>query len=176
MQYDKRIINPVENIFTPFDATPDMDGWTDTAKGYFAVNLESFYNLDECDYGTLKAIKHTADDEYEDIPYQAFIEKGERKGVLEYYSYFLCAKDVKIEEKKWRPFTLDEFLKRFPLLSPVTFKNSANDEILVGCVTEYSKTKSRVRLGGTVYCLEVLFKHCEYQDEDGNWKPFGIEE
>lgn len=174
MKYDKRIINPVENIYTPFDTVP-ADDFVGT-KGYFAVHIESFYDLDECGYGTLKGVKQTADDEYEDLPYQAIIEKGEREGE-DFYSYFLPAEEVKIEEKRWRPFiALDEFLKRFPLLSPVTFKNKTNDEILVGCVTAYSKTKPRVRLGGTLFDFEELFTHYEYQDEDGNWSPFGVEE
>lgn len=179
MKYDKRIINPVENICTPFDATPDMDGWIDTAKGYFAVNLESFYNLDECDYGVLKGVRHTADDEYEDMPYQAFIEKGERKGMIESYSYFLFASDVKFEKKKWRPFTLDEFLKRFPLLSPVTLRTKSGD-LYTLCVTGQGVEKETqieyVILGGRCYDFEELLNKYDLQDENGNWTPFGVEE
>lgn len=172
MKYDKRIINPVENIYTPFDTVP-ADDFVGT-KGYFAIHIESFYDLDECGYGTLKGVKQTADDEYEDLPYQAIIEKGEREGE-DFYSYFLPAEEVKIEEKKWRPFTLDEFRAKFPLLSPVTFRSKNDGDPKTFCFIGYFADR-RIVLGSDLCNLDALFERYELQDKDGNWKPFGVEE
>lgn len=165
LEYDKRIIDPDENIWTPFGSTSDTD-ICEGLEGYFADAFYDFADLDECVYGTLTKIESDAD-----YPYYVTDERGN----VGQCCFFLPARHVKAKEKKLRAFTVDEFIEKFPLLSTVTIRNKSDKTTLVKCVTGYSKTQPKVYLG-SVYDLEELFKYYEYQDIHDNWKPFGVEE
>lgn len=166
MEFDKRIIDPNDNIWTPFGSTAEQEICVGL-EGYFTDCYYDFANLEDCRYGTLIEI------DWDSIyPFYARINKG--KNAIQ-ATFFLPVRDVKPKEKKWRPFTAEEFIKKFPLMSPVIIRNKPDGEILVRCVTGYSKTHPRVYFGRG-YNLDVLFNNCEYQDAHGNWLPFGVEE
>lgn len=165
MEFDKRIIDPNDNIWTPFGSTAEQEIYVGL-KGYFTDFYQTFENVDNCRYGVLTKI-----DWNERYPFYTSDELGDAGC----FAFFLPERDVKPKEKKYRPFTAEEFINKFPLMSPVIIRNKPDGEILVRCVTGYSKTHPRVYFGRG-YNLDVLFNNCEYQDAHGNWLPFGVEE
>lgn len=162
MKLDKRIDDKRAKLMTCFN--------TDEAKqyvgqqGYFAEKIHAYQNLDKTRFGTLARVD---DDE---VPF-----KTDRF----FYQFFLPAEFVRpVEEKKWRPFTLDEFRAKFPLLSPVTYRWKKGGRSFTMCVTGYEVSDGReyVILGGRYYGFCELVCENELQDKDGNWVPFGVEE
>lgn len=80
------------------------------------------------------------------------------------------------EEKKYRPFTIEEFCNEgFEI---VVFRDK-DDQSLEYHVryNGYRKCDNvyKVILGNISYLLNDLFEDYEYLDSDGNWKPFGKE-
>lgn len=165
MELDKRI-KDTGSILTCFsiEAAKEYLG----QKGYFADEIYAYHDLDHVDFRTLDRV------DGDHVPFVA--------GDL-CYQFFLPAEFVRPAEtpaeKKWRPFTLDEFLKRFPLLSPVTYREKKNSNCYTVCVIGHGCSRNgamRVNLGGFFYELDNLFNCYELQDKDGNWTPFGVEE
>lgn len=169
MKLDSRIILQTD-ILTCFDI--------ERAKGvigqigYFADDLYRFDDLRYCDYGTLTDVR--------DSQSGGVFHRRDADS----YQWFFIPESIlkpKEKEKKWRPFTLDEFRARFPLLSLVTYRTIGEDSVHTECFTGYEykneQKTAKVNLGGEMhYALEVLFTACELKDEDGKWTPFGIEE
>lgn len=170
MEYDKRIIYPNDNIWTPFGSTAEQEICVGL-EGYFTDCYYDFEDLDNCREGTLICINWDSA-----FPFEARVNKGKNTGK---FTFFLPARDVKPKEKKWRPFTLDEFLKRFPLLSSVTLRTKSGD-LYTLCVTGHGVEKETqieyVILGGRCYDFKELLNKYDLQDKDGNWTLFGVEE
>ena len=99
-----------------------------------------------------------------------------------YYKYFLPADKVKeLEEKKLRAFkTLEEFTEALHKGAGgiVTFRDKANNNVVEALVIEMRQTvaNSYVVLGSFGVSLRDLFEQFEWQDKDGVWRPFGVEE
>lgn len=163
MTLDKRIYEDRRIIFTCFTAEAAKKYLGQ--QGFFADEMYAYHDLDHVDFRTLTEV---GDDE---TPFST--------GQL-CYQFFLPAEFVRpVEEKKeWRPFTLDEFLAKFPLLSPVTYRWKKGDRSFTMCVTGYEVSDGReyVILGGRYYGFCELVCENELQDKDGNWTPFGVEE
>lgn len=163
MQLDKRI-NDTGSILTCFsiEAAKEYLG----QKGYFTNTIDDYQNLER--FTDFRTLAEVTDD---DTPFCT----GQCC-----YQFFLPVAFVRpAEEKKWRPFTLDEFLKRFPLLSPVTYREKKHSNCFTLCVTGYGCLEhgtAMVYLGGFHNGLNTLFDCYELKDENGNWTPFGVEE
>ena len=88
--------------------------------------------------------------------------------------------NLKPAEKKYRPFTLKEFLDKFPMLSTVTLRKKGDNDCIITCIL----TGYRHRLICTDICLGVewislgtLADEYEYLYMYSKiWKPFGVEE
>ncbi len=159
LMLDKRIYEARRIIFNCF--TADNAKKYVGQKGYFADRIHPYQDLDKTHFGTLDKVD---DDE---IPFKT--------GRI-FYQFFLPAEFVRpAEEKKWRPFTLVEFLAKFPLLSQVTFRNKKSDVPKTFCFIGYI-ANGAIILGNDWYSLNNLFEDAELKDEDGNWTPFGVEE
>ena len=104
------------------------------------------------------------------------------------YCYCLPCEWVKPEEpeKKYRPFSLDEFLKIFDIGDQIDFKGKGYcDDVKVAMFTGYVTDVDRsndeepgaveLMLGCFHYSLSDLFKDYELFLED-KWQPFGIKE
>ena len=103
------------------------------------------------------------------------------------YEYFLPAEWLKPEEPeiKYRPFSLNEFLKIFAIGNLIDFKKKNSDEVecvmFVGYLTDIDRSKDEkpganiVMLGTYRYSLSVLFERYEMFFED-EWQPFGVGE
>ena len=158
MELDKRI-NDIGTIMTCFsiEAAKEYLG----QQGYFTNTIDDYQDLEKfTDFRTLDRV----DDD--DTPFVA--------GDL-CYQFFLPAEYVRpAEKKKWRPFTLEEFRAKFPLLSPVTFRRKKNGDPKTICFLGYIASESII-LGNEWHRLNNLFDDYELQDKDG-WTPFGVEE
>lgn len=134
--------------------------------GYFTNTISRFDNLNERHYGVLAC----ADDC--DLPFRAQLSTY-------YWRYFIPECRLKPKKKQFRPYTLEEFLNQFPLLTTITMrKNGDNDCILTLTFTGY-----RIRLISIDVCLGVewislgaLAKAYEYKNDSGEWLPFEVEE
>ncbi len=139
-------------------------------KGYFGLHTSQFMDLDlypKCVVDELQKI-----DEYDNAP---FISAG---GCC--YSYFLPVEWVK-PEKKFRPFTNEEFLNLFDSgkLHSIRRKNEKGRYIITDVYfnDEWEKGTIFVKLnsGGIGLAMRHLANN-GYEYFDGkDWQPFGIE-
>ena len=101
------------------------------------------------------------------------------------YEYFLPAEWLKPEEPetKYRPFSLNEFLKIFKIGDLIEFRNKKSDEVkhgmFIGYTTSFDEDKNPeenyVSLGSVCYSLSFLFD-CYEMFFENEWQPFGVEE
>ena len=103
-----------------------------------------------------------------------------------YFAYCLPCEWVKEPEKKYRPFSLEEFLKIFDVGDQIGFRSKDNGEVkhamFVGYTDDFladnsdrSDGENDVMIGIYRFSLSYLFDNYELLLEDG-WQPFGIEE
>lgn len=158
---------------------------TDVAKEfigkqcYFADNIEDFFNLDNTN--VLKGFLTDIDDD--EMISGCFKSNGIRSS---FFGHFIMPCEwVKEPKKKYRPFSLEEFLKIFDIGDQIDFKIKNSDEVKCAMFTGYitdvdridDKTPGAVELmlGVFHYSLFSLFEDFELFFED-KWQPFGIEE
>ena len=138
-------------------------------KGYFGTHASQFMDLDLCPKCVVDELKEI--DEYDNSP---FISAG---GCC--YSYFLPAEWVK-SEKNYRPFTLNEFLVKFPMLTNITMREKGDNDCIVTCTVTAYRTRvmsADICLGVEWISLKELFDKYEYKSTLlGMWTPFGEEE
>lgn len=137
-------------------------------KGYFGTHTSQFMNLDLCPKCIVDEL--TKIDEYDSSP---FISAG---GCC--YCYFLPVEWVNLE-KKYRPFTLNEFLVKFPMLTNITMREKGDNDCIVNCAVTAYRTRvmsADICLGVEWFSLKELFDKYEYKNTLGDWKPFGEEE
>lgn len=160
MELDKRIIDGKKPLDC-FDV--DIAKQFIGKKGYFSNYLNVYTNLCNMEEGVL----HSLDEQHG----EAFVEEYAK------WKFFLPAEWVKEPEKKYRPYTLTEFVNTYSLGDEVIMRtkdNSTNRHVLF---TEYEEGKGRddVRLGQYWYTFMILFNNYEIYTGEG-WKPFGVEE
>ena len=177
MKYDPRIKNE-HCIRDPFNV--------ETAKqyigkrGYFTDDIFNFSNLDSCCAGMLAHVE--ADSRH---PYYCAISD---EGVIikGNFSFFLSAEFVeeKPKEKKYRPYTLEEFLNDgFEVLNEgleiVIFREKGNPlteyHVRYNGYRKYDNNVYKVILGNISYTLSDLFEDFE-RFYNGRWFPFGVKE
>ena len=96
------------------------------------------------------------------------------------YRLILPLKWVKEPEKKYRPFTLDEFVNSYSLGDEIILRIKENNKIEHKLFIEYVEdakninSRMNICLGGFYYSLKDLFDKSELYTSKG-WKPFGIE-
>ena len=179
MKLDPRIILQTD-ILTPFDEerAEQFIG----QKGFFANDIQCFENLYGCRYGVLvNAFADDSNDHYYN-PYQHQDEDL-------FYPYFIPESSLKPEEKKpdekkYRPYTPEEFCDKFQVGQPVKFRKkddgeSEQDLILHGLWYERrdGKTIAYGRLGSHLYALDELFNDFEWRALfKKDFEPFGVEE
>lgn len=168
MKLDPRI-KSVSDILTPFD-TERAEQFIGQ-KGYFGIRLVYFSDLKKyCMYGTLAHILANP------VQVDPFLKmEGDDQ-----YQFFIPESSLKPIEKKYRPYTLEEFMTIFPIGRPIEFKAKETDGVrlrlaLLG-YREYSEG-ANIYIGPYYYDLEELFEDYEWhEDATGDWVPFGVEE
>ena len=101
------------------------------------------------------------------------------------FSFFLPAFQVaayadKLEEKKCRALTIDEFLNHFDIGEVIVFRSKAMPDyvchlLFEGYVENGKENAISIILGHHRYSLQDLFTSYEYDGGD-NWFSFGVEE
>jgi hypothetical protein len=135
---------------------------------YLTNEISNFANLDNCTKGKLDAV-------YDDsiLPYGS-----DSRG------FKFCLASVFVEQKQTelRPFTLEEFKKKYFYGEYITFR--LKDRTRSFCLpyngnehmseTENYPDEDSVHLGAYAISLQDLFDDYEYKAGD-EWKPFGVE-
>ena len=141
-------------------------------KGYFSHYIDNYADLKNTALGTLGSAGDTFDGSFGCI---------EEPNDNYYFEFFMPAEWVKPEEskKKYRPFSLNEFLNRYRLGNTVYFRRIGYKEVKCAMFVEYvrgeSPEENQIVLGNMRYTLAYLFKNHELSLED-IWQPFGVEE
>ena len=173
MNLDQRIIKG-KRVLTPFDIeeAEQFNG----LSGYFSNVTDDFKHLENAARGVLIL-------GFGEHPYRFVNDEEESNGCL----YFLPAEWVKESEKKYRPFSIEDW----------KFKHSVGDTILYRYKGTYCDDhreaevmylgyvkpldgvtdeagKGELVLGNESLGLQNLFNNYEIW-VDGGWKPFGIE-
>ena len=172
MELDKRI-KDISTIQTILQYDVNCIG----CKGYFFDEFVQTKDLSKCRYGEL--IDITTHDDRNDLCFKAEYEEG----LVGFYRFFIPEDDLKPVEKKYRPFSLEEFFNIFEVGDLIVFKMKNTDEVKCAMFTGYitdveridDKTPGAVELmlGCFHYSLLDLFKDYELFFED-KWQPFGV--
>lgn len=145
-------------------------------EGYFSNNLRNFLNLNSCKKGCLVNVFAKNFD-----CFVCFADDSNSS-----YKFFIPEAWVKPEEpeKKYRPYSLEEFLAIFSMGNRIGFKGKGCcDEVKVamftGYMTDVDRTDDKtpgaceVMLGIFHYSLLSLFEDFELF-YNGKWQPFGV--
>ena len=170
MELDKRIIDgkkPLDCIDAESESVKSFIG----KKGYFANHISEFANISDLKEHVLTCINP---DEPDCEVYEANCTSWE---------YFLPEEWVEEPEKKYRPYTLEEFSNIFEIGDLIVFKMKNDDEVKCAMFTGYltdveridDKTPGAVELmlGIFHYSLSSLFEDFELF-YDSEWQPFGV--
>lgn len=159
----------------------DVYSWSnlEDAKKYIG---EEGYFCETCHESLALWHKGLLRDVNQSMPVDCIFEDAEN----EVFGLFLPADKVKEvkEEKKWRPFkNLEEFkteLNGIEYGDVVRFREKSDHAIkLYGGYLGHSEKDGQLlalALGAFFYSPEKLFEDYEWQDKEGNWQIFGVEE
>lgn len=169
MKLDPRI-KSLSDILTIFDI--DRAKEFIGQKGYFADSLYCFDDLGSCYRDTL-----TDACDGQAGPFSRMESDN-------YQQFFIPESSLKPGEKKYRPYTLEEFRGDFAVGRPVKFRKKGEEgDELYFILNGYSRrqfhdvTVQYINLGGVLFTLKELFGGYEwYEDVTGDWVPFGAEE
>lgn len=164
MKLDKRI-KSLSDILTCFDIEKAKEFVGQ--KGYFALNINHYTSLDSLKYGTLAGVSDSI----------ATFKEGNNG-----WDFFIPeSRLVKDEEKKYRPYTLEEFQKIFTIGQPIKFRfigiNTEKTLLLIGYEIFYEDNNPEpyILIGYETFKLDELLEEYEWQESDSNvWKPFGV--
>ena len=174
MELDKRI-KALTDIQSVTNGCHDWEFMT--KKGYFANSIFDFKDLKRtCVYGEYAGWREHN---------QCFL--CEQTGDQAYFTYFLPEDSLLPEEKpekKYRPYSLEEFSNIFKAGDLIVFRMKNDDEVKCGMFTGYLTDVERiddktpgaceVMLGIFHYSLFSLYEDFE-RFYNGRWYPFGIE-
>lgn len=146
-------------------------------EGYFSHYIDNYADLKNTVLGTLGSTGDTF--------HESFVCTEEETFDNYYYEFFIPAEWVKKEpEKKYRPYSLEEFLEIFDVGDQIEFRYKDTDDVKVamftGYITDFDRSNDEepgaveLMLGCFHYSLLDLFKDYELFFED-KWHPFGIE-
>lgn len=161
---DKRIL---KNPLSGFDTDEIKRCLYTSKKGYFGDCFEDFNDLSKLTFGTLRCLKNGAFSPY---------ENGK-----ELFLFFLPEDYVSPEpSEEYRPYTLEEFRSKFPLLSVITFREKDGGTVFTFCFLGYSVYDDNdykfVTLGACEFRLSELFKEYELLDSENKYVPFGVKD
>ena len=171
MKLDPRIKSQ-SLIYTPSNSAEIVVG----EKGYFADELSAFSDLSCCEYCVL--VEYSPDF-VPDRPYC-----GKRIGSHrppDWSAFYIPESSLKPTEKKYRPYTLREFLDDFAVGSRVKFRAKGGPDLFLtlngyGPKRYKGYTITYIYIGGARNTLRELFDGYErYEDATGSWVPFGVE-
>lgn len=142
-------------------------------KGYFSHYIDNYADLKNTALGTLGCTGDTFHESFccTEEPLDNY-----------YYEFFLPAEWVKEPEKKYRPYTLAEWVDQHEIGEVIRFRNTCNQEFNVmylGYILDTNddiqdtRTKGQIMFVSTPYTLQELFERYEIC-VNGKWLPFGV--
>ena len=170
MELDSRIIEGKKPL-TAFDVMESKFIGTDC---YFSDKASDYGDLSNCQIGLLLSRDGMTG-----------VFNATKNNSYANFNYCLPCEWVKPEEseKKYRPFSLDEFFNIFEIGDLIVFKMKNDDEVKCAMFTGYltdveridDKTPGAVELmlGIFHYSLSSLFEDFELLYH-GEWQPFGV--
>ena len=177
MKLDKRI-KALTDIQSVTDGCHDWELMN--KKGYFAESITEFEDLKRCVYA-----EYIGYSEHERFFH--YWDEKDGKDYTHYARYFIPEDSLLPEEKpekRYRPFSLEEFLEIFGIGDQIVFRVKNADDIkcamFTGYITDVERIDDKtpgaceVMLGVFHYSLLDLFKDFE-RFYNGRWWPFGIE-
>lgn len=144
-------------------------------KGYFAHCIDYYEDLKSTVFGTLGRT--------EDTDHSSFVCTEETFDNY-YYHFFIPEDWVLPTEKKYRPYTLAEWVDQHEIGEVIRFRNTCNQEFNVmylGYILDTNddiqdtRTKGQIMFVSTPYTLQELFERYEICI-NGEWQPFGVME
>ena len=173
MELDKRIKEGKKPL-TCFDV--DIAKQFIGKKGYFSHYIDNYADLKNTVLGTLGSTGDTF--------HESFCCTEETFDNY-YYEFFLPAEWVKQPEKKYRPYTLAEWVDQHEIGEVIHFRDKDYKQKFNVMYTGYVidngediediRTTGRIMLIYTGYFLENLFEDYEICI-NGEWQPFGVME
>ena len=155
---DKRIL---KNPLSGFDTDEVKRCLYTSKKGYFGSYVDDFEDVRQLTFGTLRCVEDGLFSPNED----------------EFYPFFLPEDYVSPEpSEEYRPYTLEEFRSKFPLLSVITFREKDGGTVYTQCFLGYYDYEPFITLGACEFHLEELFKEYELLDSENKYVPFGVKE
>lgn len=177
MELDKRV-KEGRRPLTCFDLKEASDFLEKT--GYFTNELDNFSDLSEIgcfsevQFGRLLKINNNKRCAFKYLSMDGSYENS--------YRFFLPEDWVLPKEKKYRPFTLDEWIGQHTMGDVIRYRCKSQKIELrhmyvgyaYGIGTDIKNTTSgTLTLGDSSYSLECLFEDYEIK-VDGEWQPFGV--
>ena len=138
-------------------------------KGYFSHYIDNYADLKNTVLGTLESTGDTF--------HESFVCTEETFDNY-YYGFFLPAEWVKEPEKKYRPYTVMEFIKEYPLGSHLHFRPKSKLMEMHRLIDGYNDCLNGA---GTLFICGAMYSMSELYDnydifKDGEWHKFGVEE
>ena len=166
MELDKRIIEGKKPLDC-FDAeNKELIKPFLNKEGYFSNNLENFCLLDGC----FKRLLSNVSKDVKDC-FKTSINDGDGGD----WKYFLPVEWVKEPEKKYRAFTLAEWIENHKIGEVLHYRSKSEgiEAHIMYMGTYQHKNKGTIVLGVASYTLDCLFEEFEIEI-DGKWQPFGV--
>lgn len=132
-------------------------------KGYFSDFFSKYAHISNMKEDVLQSL-----DEHHDEAFLSTCNKWE---------FFLPSEWVKEPEKKYRPYTVMEFIKEYPLGSHLHFRPKDKLIEMHRLIDGYNDCLNGA---GTLFMCGAMYSMSELYDnydifKDGEWVPFGIE-
>ena len=173
MELDKRIIEGKKPLDC-FDAeNEELIKPFLNKEGYFSNNLENFCLLDGC----FKRLLSNVSKDVKDC-FKTSIKGGDGGN----WKYFLPVEWVKEPEKKYRAFTLAEWIEHHKIGEVIHYRSKSEGIefrlMYMGYAHGIGKNIKDVGVGAVTlglasYTLDYLFEDCEIE-VNGKWQPFGV--
>lgn len=166
MELDKRI-KSIDDIQTIISNNRGSIG----CKGFFFDNFVQAKDLTKTHYGTLVDIDNNDDN---DLCFKARDKNG--NDFVGYFRLFIPEDALKPAEKKYRPYTVMEFIKEYPLGSHLYFR--PKDKLiemhrLIDGYNDCLNGAGTLFMCGAMYSMRELYDNYEIC-VNGEWLPFGV--
>lgn len=162
MKLDKRIIIG-RKFLDCFDTDTAMQFINE--KCYFGEDITDFEDISKLPCSMLYSVDNSS------APYDYY-----KEGILHSAGFILPCRWVKEPEKKYRPYSLSEWIEQYEIGDIIHYrcKSDGTELLHMYLGTRHRPESVKITLGDASYSLECLFEDYEIE-VNGEWKPFGVE-
>ena len=162
MKLDKRILTG-KKYLDCFDTDTAMQFLNE--KCYFGEDVTDFEDISKLTCTMLYSVDNSS------APYDYY-----EGSILHSTGFILPCAWVKEPEKKYRPYSLSEWIEQHEIGDIIHYRCKSNEIELCHMYlgTRHTQESVKITLGDASYSLECLFEDYEIE-VDGKWKPFGVE-